>query len=43
MSFNLMAFAIGPYKKYECGYFRETIPVEFYCQTGSEALMEANL
>ena len=38
-----MAFALGPYKKYECGYFRDNIPVEFYCQTGSETLMEANL
>ena len=43
MSFNLMAFAIGPYLKFDCGMHNETVPVEFYCQTGSEHLLIDNL
>jgi len=43
MSFNIMAFAIGPYKKFSCGKFRNEIPVEFYCQSGSEDLLLDNI
>ena len=45
ISFNLMVFAIGKYKKYECSPYKGKIPVDFYCEVGSETeeLMEANL
>lgn len=43
MAFNIMAFAVGPYVKYPCSPYKGKIPVEFYCQRGSEASMEANL
>lgn len=43
ISFNLMTFAIGPYLKFQCKPHREIIPVEFYCQRGSEELMRQNV
>jgi hypothetical protein len=43
MSFNLVAFAVGPYIKFPCAPYKDKIPIEFYCQRGSERLMKLNL
>lgn len=43
MSFNVLAFAIGPYIKFSCSPYKDKIPVEFYCQRGTEDLLRANL